>query len=100
MLKMAPVEGRNVRSMFLTSCLAVVFGLKSFCYICEKFTVAVGRCSITLNMKKLYHACFGVKLGNQDKDFATCVACISCVSKLCMWYQKKLKSLPFGVLMV
>ena len=25
---MAPVEGRNVRSMFLTSCLAVIFGLK------------------------------------------------------------------------
>ena len=28
MLKMAPVEGRNVGSMFLTSCLAVIFGLK------------------------------------------------------------------------
>ena len=26
-LKMAPVEGRNVCSMFLTSCLAVIFGL-------------------------------------------------------------------------
>ena len=25
---MAPVEGRNVRSMFLTNCLAVIFGLK------------------------------------------------------------------------
>ena len=25
---MAPVEGRNVRSMFITSCLAVIFGLK------------------------------------------------------------------------
>ena len=27
-LKMAPVEGRNVRSMFLTSCLAVIFEIK------------------------------------------------------------------------
>ena len=27
-LKMAPVEGRNVRSMVLTSCLAVIFGFK------------------------------------------------------------------------
>ena len=27
-LKMAPAEGRKVRSMFLTSCLAVIFGLK------------------------------------------------------------------------
>ena len=27
---MAPVEGRNVRSMFITSCLAVIFGLKLF----------------------------------------------------------------------
>ena len=26
---MAPVEGRNVRSMFLTSCLAVIFGRKT-----------------------------------------------------------------------
>ena len=25
---MAPVEGRNVRSMFLPSCLAVIFGIK------------------------------------------------------------------------
>ena len=24
---MAPVEGRNISSMFLTSCLAVIFGL-------------------------------------------------------------------------
>ena len=27
-LKMTPVEGGNVCSMFLTSCLAVTFGLK------------------------------------------------------------------------
>ena len=27
-LKMAPVEGQNKRSMFLTSSLAVIFGLK------------------------------------------------------------------------
>ena len=27
-LKMAPVEGRNICSMFITNCLAVIFGLK------------------------------------------------------------------------
>ena len=30
-LKMAPVEDRNVRSMFLTSCLAVIFRLSFNC---------------------------------------------------------------------
>ena len=32
---MAPVEGRNVRSMFITSCLAVIFGLKLFVLISD-----------------------------------------------------------------
>ena len=72
----------------------------SFCYICGDFTVAGDRCNITMNIKKLYHAFFGIKLGDQDKDFAPYVACNSCASKLRMWYQKKLKSLPFGVPMV
>ena len=72
----------------------------AFCYICGEFTVAVDKCSVTTNIKKLYHAYFGIKLGDQDKDFAPHVACKACVSKLRMWYNKKLKNLPFGIPMV
>ena len=47
-LKMAPVEDRNVSSMFLTSCLAVIFGLKSLvfsnCMVCVMIDCAV-RCT-------------------------------------------------------
>ena len=72
----------------------------SFCYICGEFTVAGGKCSITLKIKKFFHNYFGIKLGDQDKDFAPHVACISCVSKLRMWYQTKPKRLSFGIPMV
>ena len=71
-----------------------------FCYICGEFTVAGDKCNITANVKKLYHAYFAVKLGDQDKNFAPHIVCKPCVSKLRMWWQKKLANLPFGVPMV
>jgi hypothetical protein len=71
-----------------------------FCYICGEFTTADMRCNITSNVKKLYHAYFGYKLGDQDKPFAPHIACQCCTSKLRMWSAKKLKSLPFGIPMV
>ena len=72
----------------------------SFCYICGEFTIANDRCSVTRNVKKLYHTYFGIKLGNHDKGFARYVACMSCRTKLRMWYNKRLKSLHFGVRIV
>ena len=74
----------------------------SFYYICGEFTVIVAsdRRSLTSNVKKLYHAYFGVKIWDHDKDFAPHIGCTSCVTKLRMWNQKKLKSLPFGIPMV
>ena len=53
-----------------------------------------------MNVNKFYHAYFGIKLGEQDKGFASDAACKSCTTKLRMWYNKNLKSLPFGDLMV
>ena len=52
-LKMAPVEGRNVRSMLLTSCLTVIFG--------SKFSVFVERNvgSQLLQGEKKAHLLFG-----------------------------------------
>ena len=71
-----------------------------FCYICGEFTTADMRCNITSNVKKLYHAYFGFKLGDQDKPFAPHIVCQCCTSKLHMWSAKKIKSLPFGIPMV
>ena len=67
----------------------------SFCYICGEFTIANDGCSGTTNVKKHYHIYFEIKLGNHDKGFAPYVACMSCRTKLRMWYNKRLKSLHF-----
>lgn len=72
----------------------------SFCYICGEFTVMSDKRNITSSIKKLYHVYFVIKLRDQDKDFAPHFACASCVSKLRLWYQKKLKKLLFGIPMV
>ena len=40
-LKMAPVEGRNVRSMFLTSCLTVIFEFKLPVLLFPYYTVCL-----------------------------------------------------------
>ena len=72
----------------------------SFSYIYEEFTFTDDRCSITMNVEKLYNSYFGIKLRDQNKGFASLVVCISCTAKLLTWYNKKLKSLLFGVLMI
>ena len=41
-----------------------------FCYICGSFTVSKQRQGITDFVKKSYLAYFGVKLGDQDKNWA------------------------------
>ena len=41
-----------------------------FCYICGKVTFCDQQCTITPLVKALYHAYFGMKLGDQDKGFA------------------------------
>ena len=41
-----------------------------FCYICGSFATPKQRTTITDFVQKVYHAYFGIKLGDQDKHWA------------------------------
>ena len=71
-----------------------------FCYTCRSFVPSVQRQNITPFVKNVYHAYFGVKLGDQDKVWAPHKVCRNCVSSLRQWSIGKLRSLAFGVPMV
>lgn len=71
-----------------------------FCYICGKIVFMGQEANITSFVKTCYFAYFGMKLGDQDKDFAPHVCCRTCVENLRRWSKGTLKSLPFGVPMV
>ncbi|GFX88644.1 uncharacterized protein TNCV_2660551 [Trichonephila clavipes] len=47
----------------------------------------------------MYFAYFGIKLGDQDKSWATHVVCCVCVEELRQWFQGK-KSFRFAVPMI
>ena len=51
-------------------------------------------------MKKEYLAYFGVKLGDQDKNWAPHQVCRTCVENLRQWTKQKRKSIGFAVPMV
>ena len=72
----------NFNSLNVTMARKCTSSPNSFRFISRKFTITVDRCSITMNIKKLYHNHFGTKLGDQVKDFALHVACILCIAKL------------------
>ena len=66
-----------------------------FCYICGKITWQ--KISINSKIKYLYKTYFGVKLGDQDKQFAPHICCPSCVRNLNNWSRKKISKLAFGI---
>ena len=71
-----------------------------FCYICGNKVLPDRQAKITHFVKKAYQAYFGVKLGDQDKQFAPHICCKTCVENLKDWRNKKRKSMPFGIPMV
>lgn len=52
------------------------------------------------NVKKAYFKYFGVLIGDQDKQWAPHVCCVSCSVSLVEWMKGKRKSMPFAVPMV
>ena len=50
--------------------------------------------------KRVYEAYFGMKLGDQDKEWAPHKVCRNCTDILCLWTQGKVKAMQFGVPMV
>ena len=71
-----------------------------FCYICGEFVVKKDRRNITVFVRKVYHAYFGVRLGDINKAWAPQVTCVVCVEDLRRWAAGKKKSLRFGIPMV
>ena len=71
-----------------------------FCYICSSFTVSKQRQGITDFVKKSYLAYFGVKAGNQNKNWATHQVCRTCVENLRQWTKQIRKTIRFAVPMV
>ncbi|KRZ59901.1 hypothetical protein T02_1197 [Trichinella nativa] len=73
----------------------------SFCHIFGSFVMKSNMQKITDIVNKAYFAYFGIKLGDQDKSWATIhIVCHTCVEQLRKWSNKTLKSLPFDVPMV
>ena len=46
-----------------------------FCYVCGEYTLAPNRNAVTTFVKRVYHAYFGMKLGDQDKSWAPHMVC-------------------------
>ena len=72
----------------------------SFCYICGELVVKKQLRKITDFVGKVYFAYFGVRVGEQDKSWASHRVCSSCVEGLRMWFKGKVKSFRFGVPMI
>lgn len=67
-----------------------------FCYICGQYTLVKQRRNITDFVKDSYFAYFGVRLGQQDKQWVPHNVCCFCV-ELRQWTYGKSKSLSFGI---
>ena len=63
-----------------------------FCYICGKYTFQHRHVKIAKFVERAYYTYFGVKLGDQNKPCAPCVACKSCVEHLREWSNGKRKT--------
>jgi len=71
-----------------------------FCYICGEYTLVHNRNPVTCFIKRAYHAYFGIKLGDQDKDWAPHMVCKACTVYLRQWTKGKKTCLKFGIPMV
>ena len=68
----------------------------SFCYICGEYTFKENRKTLCDFIKKAYLGYFGVKLGDQDKNWAPHQVCKTCTEHLRQWTTGKRKNLKFG----
>ena len=72
----------------------------SFCYICGELTFLSQKRVIDDTIRSLYHAYFGIQLGDQDKERSPHIVCQKCFINLNNWSRNKISSLPFGIPMI
>lgn len=53
---------------------------------------------ITTCVKTVYYAYFGIRLGDQDKSWASHKVCRTCVEGLRLWKNGRKKCMPFAIL--
>ena len=56
-----------------------------FFYICGEVTSTHRKANITSFVKKTYFSYFGIKLGDQNKEFVAHICCKTCVQLLRRW---------------
>ena len=66
----------------------------NFCYICGQYTVKNQKRDISSKIKELYQSYFEEEIGDQDKEFAPHIVCITCVANLTKWSRNQLKNFP------
>ena len=71
-----------------------------FCYMCGDYLIKDQRLYIREFTKQAYQAFFGIKLGDQDKNWALHKACKYCTESLRNWTLGNLKTMRFGIPMV
>ena len=64
----------------------------SFCYICGEYTFKENQKTLSDFIKKAYLGYFGVKLGDQDKNWAPHQVCKTCTEHFRQWTTGKRKN--------
>ena len=72
----------------------------SFCYIFGGYTFMEQRKFRGDFVKRAYLSYFKIKLGDQDKTWASYIICKTCVKHLWQWTNGKRKCLKFGISIV
>ena len=70
------------------------------CYIYGNVVLPNRQAKISDFVKKAFHYYFGVKVGNQDKPFASHVCCKTCIENLRDWRKGERMNMPFMSLML
>ena len=55
------------------------------CYVCADLTFKDQRRNLTSLVKKCYELYFGCQVGDQDKNWAPNMCCLTCVKRLTDW---------------
>jgi len=68
-----------------------------FCYVCGEFTPKSQKRTITTDLRKIYGAYFGCRLGDQEKKWAPHIICSACSNGLHDWLNGRKASMRFAI---
>ena len=68
-----------------------------FCYICGEYTIVPYRKPVTKFIKRAYPTYFGMKLGDQDKDWVPHMVCNTCTEYIRRWTNDNKSCLKFEI---